>query len=87
MSKGIYKNISRYGLHQETTKTTILPCLDVIEWMTWRIDHESRTIINFEGKHVSSYQAPVLNQMYHFKEAQVKVTSEWLKINLNLSIS
>ena len=46
--------------------------------MTQRIDHESRTIINIEYKHVANYQAPILNQLYHFKEAQVKVTPEWL---------
>ena len=26
LSKGIYKNISKSGLHRETTKTPILPC-------------------------------------------------------------
>ena len=47
--------------------------------MTRRIDHESKSILNFEGKYVASYQAHVLNQMYHFKEAQVRVTLEWLQ--------
>jgi hypothetical protein len=47
--------------------------------MTRRIDYESRTILNFEDKHVASYQAPVLNQLYHFKEAQAKITPKWLK--------
>ena len=47
--------------------------------MTWRIDHEIKTIINFKGKHVATYQALVLDQMYHFKESQVKVTLEWLQ--------
>ena len=28
---------------------------------------------------MASYQAPILNQLYHFKEAQVKVSLEWLK--------
>lgn len=51
----------------------------MIEWMPQKIDHESRTFLNFEDKHVANYQAPVLNQLYHFKEAQVKVTMEWLK--------
>ena len=40
LSKGIYKNISKSGLHQAATKTPILPCPNVIEWMTLRIDHE-----------------------------------------------
>ena len=79
LSKYIYNNISKYGLHWAATKTPVLPCPDVIEWMTQRIDHESRTILNFEDKHIANYQAPVLNQLYHFKEAQVKVTPEWLK--------
>ena len=74
LSKGIYKNISKSGLHWETTKTPVLPCPDVVEWMTQRIDNESRTILNFEDKHVASCQAPVLNQLYHFKEDQVKIT-------------
>ena len=44
-----------------------------------RIDHESRTILNLQDKHVAKYQAHVLNLLYHFKEAQVKVTPKWLK--------
>ena len=54
LRKGIYKNISRSGLYLATTKPQVLPCLDVIEWMTQRIDYESRTIINFEENHVAS---------------------------------
>ena len=34
LSKSIYKNISKSGLHRATTKNPVLPCLDVIEWMT-----------------------------------------------------
>ena len=74
LSKGIYKNILRSGLHQIASKTLVLPYLDVIEWMNQRIDHERRNILNFEGKNVAIYQDPVLNQLYHFKETQVKVT-------------
>ena len=51
----------------------------MIEWITRRVDHEKREIINFEDKSVASYQASVLNQLYYFKEAHVKVTLEWLK--------
>ena len=47
--------------------------------MTRRIDHERRTSLNFDGKHVASYQARMLSQMYHFKESQVNVTLEWLQ--------
>ena len=79
LSKIIYKNISKSGLHREATKNLVLPCPDVIEWMTQRIDHESRTILKFEDKDVANYQDPIPNQLYHFKEAQVKVTPEWLK--------
>lgn len=79
LSKGIYKNISKSGLHQPTSRTPSLPCPDVIKWMTQRIDHESRTILNSMDKHLANYQALVLNQLYHFKEAQVKVTLEWLQ--------
>ena len=69
LNKGIYKNISKSGLHQAVSKTSVLPCPDVIKWMTWRIDHESRTILNFDDKHVAIYQSPILNQLYNFKEA------------------
>ena len=79
LSKGIYKNISKSGIHRPTAKTPILSYPDVIEWMIRKIGHESRTILNFKDKHVASYQAPILNQLYHFKEARVKVTLEWLK--------
>ena len=73
-SKGIWKNILRYGLHRTASKTRDLPCLDVIEWMNRRIDHERRNILNFKGTNVAIYQAPMLNQLYHFKETQVIVT-------------
>ena len=74
LRRGIYKNISRFGLYWAAAKPPVLPYPDVIEWMTQKIDHESRTILNSEGKHVASYQAHMLNQMYHFREAQVRVT-------------
>jgi hypothetical protein len=54
---------------------------DVIEWITRRVDHERKKILNFEDKNVANYQALVLNQLYHFKEAHVKVFPEWLKEN------
>ena len=79
MIKIIYKNIVKSGLHEAAAKTPFLPCTDVIEWITQRVDHERRTILNFKDKNVANYQAAVLNQLYHFKEAHVKVTPEWLK--------
>ena len=79
LNRGIYKNISKSVLHRAAAKTLVLPCPNLIEWMTRRIDHESRTILKFEDKNVVNYQALVLNQLYHLKEAQVKVTPEWLK--------
>lgn len=79
LSKGIYKNISRSRLYREEAQTPVLLCPGMIEWMAWRIDHESETILNFRGKHLHSYHAPMLYQMYHFKEAQFKVTPKWLQ--------
>ena len=79
LNKIIYKSTSKSGLHWAATKILVLPCLDVIEWMTRRIDHESRIIINLKDKNVANYQVPIPNQLYHFKEAQVNVTPEWLK--------
>ena len=67
LSKGIYKNISKSGLHQAVVKTPILPFTDVIEWMTQRIDHESKTIFNLEETNVAKFQAILMNQLYHFK--------------------
>ena len=34
LSKSIYMNISKFGLHWEATKTRVLTCSDVIEWIT-----------------------------------------------------
>ena len=31
LSKEVYKNIIKFGLHRSTVKTLVLPCLDVIE--------------------------------------------------------
>ena len=49
-------------------KTLVLPCPDVIEWITRKIDHQHRSILNYEG-----------NQMHHLKEAYIKVSPKWLK--------
>ena len=46
----------------------------MIEWITWRVDNENREILKFEDKSVASYEASILNQIYHFKEAHTKVT-------------
>ena len=57
----------------EVVKTLVLACLDVIEWITRKIDDEHRSILNYEDKSVASYKALVFNQMYHLKEAHIKV--------------
>ena len=67
------------GLDQATTRTPFLPCRDVIEWITQKVDHENKEILSFEDKSVTSYKASVLNQIYQFKEAHVKPTPEWMK--------
>ena len=40
LSKEVYKNIIKSGLHRAVVKTPVLPCSDVIEWITRKIDHE-----------------------------------------------
>ena len=79
MSKEIYRNIIKSGLHRVAMKTLVLPCLDVIEWITRKDDHQHRSILNFEGKVVASYKASMMNQMYHLKESSIKISPEWLK--------
>jgi hypothetical protein len=79
LSKEVYKNIIKSGLHRAIVKTRILPGLDVIEWITQKIDHENRSIMNSKNKNVANYKASFFNQIYHLKEAHIKVTPEWLK--------
>ena len=79
LSKEVYKNIIKSGLHRDAIKTPVLPCPDVIDWITRKIDHEHRSILNYEDKSVSKYKALVSNQMYHLKESHIKVTPEWLE--------
>ena len=79
MRKEIYQNISKYALYRVAAKPLILPCLYVIECLTSRVDHQSRTLLDFEGKHVASVQPSMLHQMCHFKEPHIKVTQEWLQ--------
>ena len=86
LSKEVYKNMINSGLHRATVKTPVLPCLDVIEWITRKIDHENQSILNYEDKSVSNYKASVFNQMYHLKEAHIKVTLEWLRQKMKLLI-
>ena len=42
LRKEIYKNIIKSRLQWEFVKTLVLPCTDVIEWITWEEDHENR---------------------------------------------
>jgi hypothetical protein len=60
-------------------KTPAIPCPDVIKYITRRIDHQHRSILNVEGKVVANYKPCMINQMYHLKEATVKVSPKWLK--------
>ena len=79
LCRSINKNIAKCGIHRAAARTPVLPCPDVIEWINQRVDHERRTIVNFKDKNLASYQATVLNKLYHLKESHVKVTPEWLK--------
>ena len=79
LSKEVYINIIKFGLHRVALKTLVLPCSDVIEWITSKIDHDNQSILNYEGKSVANYKASVFNQMYHLKEAYIKVSPRWLK--------
>ena len=79
LRKEVYKNIIKSGLHRATIKTQVLPCPDVIEWITQKINHENISILNSKNKSVASYKALVFNQIYHVKEAHIKVTPKLLK--------
>ena len=79
LSKEIYRNIVKSGLHWEVVKPPILSCLNVIKWITRKIDHQHRSILNFEGTIVAHYKPSMINQMYHLKEANIKVSFEWLR--------
>ena len=79
LSKEIYWNIIKVGMHRAAMKTPILPCPDVIEWITIKIDHQHWSILNVEGKVVANYKPSMISQMYHLKEANIKVSPKWLK--------
>ena len=62
LSKDIYKNIIKSGQHKATIKTPILPCPDVVEWITRKINHQHRSILNIEGKVVASYKPSMITK-------------------------
>ena len=66
-------------MHRATVKTPVLSCPDVIEWITRKINHQHRSILNVEGKTVANYKPSMINQIYHLKEATVKISPDWLK--------
>ena len=78
LSKEIYWNIIKLVLHQAAMKTLVLPCPDVIKWITRKVEHQHWSILNFEGKVVASYKDFMIKQMYHLKEASIKISLEWL---------
>ena len=79
LSKEIYKNIIKSGLHRATMNTLVLPCPNVIEWITRKINHQHQSILNIEGKVVANYKPSMISQMYQLKEATIKVSPKWLK--------
>ena len=79
LSKEIYKNIIKSRLHRAIVKTPILPCPDVVEWITRKIGHQHRSTLDGEGKVVANYKPSMINQIYHLKQATIKVSPEWLK--------
>ena len=40
LSKEVYKNIIKSRLHRVAVKSLVLPCLDVIQWIRRKIDHQ-----------------------------------------------
>ena len=79
ISKEIYQNIVKSRLHRAVVKTPILSCLDGIEWITRKINHQNRSILNFEGTVVAHYNPSMINQIYHLKESNIKISPEWLR--------
>jgi hypothetical protein len=79
LSKEFYKNISKCRLYRVATKPLTLPCTGVIEWMTRKVDHSNKILLNFEGKKVARYQPYKVQRVYHFKEPHIKITQEWLQ--------
>ena len=61
LSKEVYRNIIKLGLHRAAMKAPILSCPDVIKWITRKIDHQHRSILNVEGKVVSNYKPSMIN--------------------------
>ena len=74
LSKDIYNNISKSRIYRVVAKPLIIQCPDVVEWMTRKVDHSNRIPLNFDGKHVASYQPYTIHQMYFFKESQIKIS-------------
>ena len=54
LSKEVYRNIIKSRLHRVAVKTLVLTCVDVIEWITRKVDHQHRSILNHEGKSMAS---------------------------------
>ena len=79
LSNEIYKNISKSKLYRAVAKPLIILCHDVVEWMTRKVDHSNRTLLNCEEKHVVSYQPYTIHIMYNFKENQIKITQDLLQ--------
>jgi hypothetical protein len=67
------------SLTKNLNKTVEKPIKEDGVWITRKIDHQHRSILNVEGKAVANYKPSMINQIYHLKEATVKVSLEWLK--------
>ena len=86
LSKEIYKNIIKSGLHQATVKTLVLPCLDVIEWITQKVYHENREILNSEDESVATKHQYLIRYIISRKLISKWLQSGWSK-RMNLLIS
>ena len=74
----LYENILKFGLTKIATRPELFPCAEVIGWLLPKIDTVGM-IINDEGKPVALFNPAFISKAYSLPEAEISVTTEWVK--------
>ena len=77
--EGIYANIERSSLMKIATRAELFPCSEVIGWILPRADVTTMILENANKQGYVAYSPGYVALAYHFLEAQIFLTEDWLR--------
>ena len=77
--ENIYANIERSSLMKIATRPKLFPCSEVIGWILPRVDVTTMILENVDKQSYATYSPGYVALAYHFPEAQIYLTEDWVK--------